>query len=76
MGVDLTGMGFFLRVLQRGSEELMSHNSMVTNGTGLSPQLQGEMNDAKKVSCSCLILFLPSVIISYQLRHHHSRRGI
>nr|KAG5714085.1 hypothetical protein BaRGS_020413 [Batillaria attramentaria] len=27
----------------------MSHNPMVTNGTGLSPQLQGEMNDAKKV---------------------------
>ncbi|PVD22644.1 hypothetical protein C0Q70_15899 [Pomacea canaliculata] len=33
----------------RGSEELMSHGAMVTNGTGLSPQLQGEMNDAKKV---------------------------
>ncbi|XP_076462710.1 polypyrimidine tract-binding protein 2-like isoform X3 [Babylonia areolata] len=33
---------------KRGSEELMSHNPMVTNGTGLA-QLQGEMNDAKKV---------------------------
>lgn len=28
----------------------MSHGAMVTNGTGLSPQLQGEMNDAKKVT--------------------------
>ncbi|KAK7100715.1 hypothetical protein V1264_023616 [Littorina saxatilis] len=27
----------------------MSHNPMVTNGTGLSPVLQGEVNDAKKV---------------------------
>ncbi|KAK7100710.1 hypothetical protein V1264_023616 [Littorina saxatilis] len=34
---------------KRGSEELMSHNPMVTNGTGLSPVLQGEVNDAKKV---------------------------
>lgn len=39
----------YLYTFKRGSEELMSHNSMVTNGTGLSPGLQSEMNDAKKV---------------------------
>ncbi|KAK3607548.1 hypothetical protein CHS0354_025804 [Potamilus streckersoni] len=34
-------------VQQRGSDELMSHGQMVTNGAGLSPQQ--DINDAKKV---------------------------
>lgn len=41
----------FLFVLQRGSEELLSHSPMVTNGTTMSPQHinQDLNNDAKKV---------------------------
>lgn len=33
---------------KRGSDELMSHSPMVTNGTGISPG-QNEVNDAKKM---------------------------
>jgi hypothetical protein len=34
--------------MKRGSEELLSHSPLVTNGTGMSPT-QSDSNDAKKV---------------------------
>ena len=36
--------------VQRGSEELLSHSPMVTNGSGMSPTQPDINNDAKKVN--------------------------
>merc|ERR1711976_373760 len=35
--------------MKRGSEELLSHSPLVTNGSGMSPTQSLENNDAKKV---------------------------